>query len=319
MRKYKLIKEYPGSPKLGEEIMVHGEVVNYVRINSLCELELLPKYKDLIKSFEFWEEIKEKEEKEYEILSFHNKISGRWYLQELNRYRYEDDIYCKSLKHLDWMLKSNSNYIHSVKRLSDGEIFTIGDKVNTITKINKKSNITIKSFELYGDSTIIVYTNECNGFEGGKYKNGVNLLKIEHSKSSLFITEDGVEMFVGDEYYFIYDNKDIVKFTVKDEHSSSNFNDGNKRFSTKEAAQKWIDENFKIKIGNYEVKFQILPSNGKIILINNFYYTEKDLELFHKVLNNYSSQIKSLNVGCQGQYKVDLDLINKIIARLHSM
>lgn len=49
---YELIREYPGSPKIGTKIMVHGTCVNYVEIS--YTLEGLPKYEDLKKFPHFW-------------------------------------------------------------------------------------------------------------------------------------------------------------------------------------------------------------------------------------------------------------------------
>ena len=49
---YELIREYPGSPKLGTKVMVHGTCVNFVKI--VYSLEGIPKYEDLIKFPYFW-------------------------------------------------------------------------------------------------------------------------------------------------------------------------------------------------------------------------------------------------------------------------
>lgn len=61
------------------------------------------------KNLEFWEEVIEKD---YEILSYISKLKNAIISSE-------DDW----INHGDWD-------IHSVKRLSDGEVFTVGDKLN---------------------------------------------------------------------------------------------------------------------------------------------------------------------------------------------
>jgi hypothetical protein len=286
MRKFKLIKEYPGSPKLNTVVMVHGECVNYEKI--VTSLDGLPSYKSLINSPEYWEEIKEKE---YEILSF----------QGIN----DSIIYNKENTGTDWYKYFNNEHknilkIHSVKRLSDGEIFTIGDKVFYKWGINneKGSNFVIDKFKLSDNEIEIIcnFTTKC-------YLK--DLFKV---KTPLFTTEDGVEIFEGEKCWFI--NSDKIE-----NHSYEVWrgNGDGKYFSTKEAAQKFIDKNKKIKIGDYEVEF---PGLNRII-VNNVPYHLTDLREIVTLMSK--GQIKSLNVGCSGQYKVDLDLINKIIVKLQSM
>ena len=90
--KYKLIKEYPGSPKLGT-ILTHEEL-QYCNWN------------------EYYQEVVEKD---YEILSL---IEGKFI--------YPCDKYSKD--YINQLFNTLGVSIHSVKR-NDGEIFTIGDKV----------------------------------------------------------------------------------------------------------------------------------------------------------------------------------------------
>jgi hypothetical protein len=61
-----------------------------------------------------------------------------------------------------------------------------------------------------------------------------------------------------------------------------------------------------IEIGGYEVKI-----NSIDIEINNVSYSKNDLIVLKHLFKQ--GQIKSLNVGCSGQYKVDLELLEKII------
>ena len=59
MKKYKLIKKYPGSPSLGTDITIDEKGYNSLH----CDNDLKPEDHP-----EFWEEVK----KDYEILSFLN-------------------------------------------------------------------------------------------------------------------------------------------------------------------------------------------------------------------------------------------------------
>jgi hypothetical protein len=62
----------------------------------------------------------------------------------------------------------------------------------------------------------------------------------------------------------------------------------------------------KIEIGGYEVKI-----NSFDIQINNVTYGKGQLLDLRTLMKK--GQIKSLNVGCSGQYNVDLELLEKII------
>ena len=141
--KYILKKEYPGSPKLG---------------NIIDNLE-----NDWIENYpEFWEEVVVK--KDYEILSVitnNNKFIEKVYNQDATIEPY-------------WK-------IHSVKRLSDGEIFTIGDKVvgynNSIAKI--------KTIDLVGEISLNIGTDKSEGF---------SLKNLKKVKQPLFTTEQRSEI-----------------------------------------------------------------------------------------------------------------------------
>ena len=120
--KYILKKEYPGSPKLG---------------NIIDNLE-----NDWIENYpEFWQPVVEKN---YEILSVitnNNKFIEKVYNQDATIEPY-------------WKIRS-------VKRLSDGEIFTIGDKV-----FSEYINYTINKIGIVNDKCMIsalYYTNNPNG------------------------------------------------------------------------------------------------------------------------------------------------------------
>ncbi len=119
MKKYKLIKKFPGSDELGTIITgsketMYSKGLGY-RNYDWVHVEIHP---------EFWEEIVEKD---YEILS-----------QTSVRVCNPKDNYK--------VVRNTTPVIHSVKRLSDGEVFTVGDKVSreggyfesTILSINDK-------------------------------------------------------------------------------------------------------------------------------------------------------------------------------------
>lgn len=273
MRKFKLIKEYPGSPKLG-----------YI-------FEMYKGYKgDYHEQPEFWEEIIEKS---YEILSIISP-TGVVYKKDSqikDAFCYEDG------KAPFFYIKMLEFKIQSVKRLSDGEIFTVGDSVEY-----EDEKYHIGEIKIDNNKIKIKFAT---GFYVWLEMNDGNLYQLKKCKKPLFTTEDGVEIFEGDKCWFIDDN-----FTI------ANFNYGcwigggrGKYFYSKAVAKEYITESTKIKIGGYPVLFF-----QNFIKINGIMYGIADLKNIFRLMDK--GQVQSLNVGCQGQYKVDKALLKKIINKL---
>lgn len=165
-----------------------------------------------------WEEIIEKE---YEILEYYQKE------------------YTYSKIHQNWDYVSKQNYpIKTVKRLSDGEVFTIGDKINILNRTDNYNNLKIRGFSIDNMGNCIVSTKD--EVDRGYYcRKGCNISIIEHYKQKLFTTEDGVEIFEDDTYYALEDNyKDIWLKVVK--YIGCSEPNGIKQFSTKKAAEEYI-------------------------------------------------------------------------------
>lgn len=213
MKKYKLIKTYPGSPKL-ESIADKKDACNFWYINNGFNNV----GKNIDQFPEFWEEIVEKD---YEILSYYQEsnVHGKY-------------VYYKS--HMEnWEFIEKQNYkIHSVKRLSDGEVFTIGNKVR-ISKLQHDGSFIINKFYFDCNDEKLLCNGKCTG-------NGhVSITKIEHSKP-LFTTEDGVDIFEGDKYYrnsgWHFESCKFIHTATKD----TKFFMSDKPFSTKEKAEEYI-------------------------------------------------------------------------------
>jgi hypothetical protein len=115
MKRYRLIKKYPGSPELGA-------------IWDECSTDC-PKYP------EFWEEVIEPT---FEILSFKRNNSSQNYKDTLFILDEKTKLFNPTFRHSNLTLEhclKGGFYIHSVKRLSDDEVFTIGDKIIEKNKI----------------------------------------------------------------------------------------------------------------------------------------------------------------------------------------
>jgi hypothetical protein len=157
-------------------------------------------------SSEFWEEVVEKD---YEILTVIT-----------NDGKFIEIVYNQSAT-IEPFWK-----IHSVKRKSDGEIFTIGDVCCPNGYIDNDHPIT--KFELILNNTRL-RVNSKNWYLG--------INDIIKSKPILFTTEDGVDIYEGDKYYIV-GNK---TFDLSNELISyGNMINNCKKFSTKEKAEEYI-------------------------------------------------------------------------------
>lgn len=188
MKKYRLIKTYPGSPKLNTIIDLETAVNGQIIQGKWCY--------DIDKTPEYWKEVVKKD---YEILSFIWNFGSYKPI-----YTLKNNLYCHDWKisgtnkyNQDELLNDKNYLIYSVRRLSDDEIFTIGD----IVKINSNS---IK----YIITQIQINKNSKISISGNCIEQGISTFNnywesINHIKQPLFKTEDGVDIFEGDQFYFI--------------------------------------------------------------------------------------------------------------------
>lgn len=212
--KYRLITEYPGSPKLGTMAEIINRTVMYTETDND-----MPYYSTVIIDFkkypEYWEEIVEKN---YQILQITLTGSFGHYISNVSEY---SDTYINSL------LACKGNYIHSVRRLSDGEVFTVGDNI----RLNPVGTpvYTIKQIYMLDDSIIF------------EHDVGSIFLKNAIKSKVLFRTEDGVDIFEKDRPWYV--SKDKFKITgTADLIMNINFHPSKNYlyFSTKEAAEEYI-------------------------------------------------------------------------------
>lgn len=175
MKKFKLIKRYPGLPdiyKEGMAVKLYPENRNiYYPIDNRSGVHK----NEVENNPEFWEKVKEKT---FEILKVRRKKDG--HIQEyLN-------IMCNNCINDMWE-------IYSVKRLSDGEVFTIGDLVTYDYKKDSK-NWKIREFR-----------NHISGKAAYSMKGDFCVITENNFRKVLPIltTEDGVDLCEGDEYYYI--------------------------------------------------------------------------------------------------------------------
>lgn len=181
---------------------------------------------------------------EYEILIFSNKTNDEFTLNRKDNLYYHSSWITPSVQGcaLEEMLTSSLCFITSVKRLSDGIVFNVGDMIEHFTSPTDKGKIT--KISIINASIIKYILIEFEGkYKGNKIHRFSNSLPvIKHSKLPLFTSEDGVNIYTGDPYWYIFDKNPSEIF-----HSTSaiplNRESNIKRFSTKQIAEEYIVNN----------------------------------------------------------------------------
>jgi hypothetical protein len=213
MSNYKLIKEYPGSPEVGTIAENSNGSIKYTQLDGSRYTESSSSGNIFVQRIEshpeFWEE---EIEKDYEILQYVTK--DRQSYSSKRRGGKDHEKY--------WN-------IFSVKRISDGEVFSIG---NSITGATYKDPRKIEEIILDGDDEIAL----------GQGKGYTALVDAVKCKTPLFLTNDGVEVFIGDIIHVVQsclngiDRIMVVTFRPEDYPTF-------KVFSTKKAAEDYIVKN----------------------------------------------------------------------------
>ncbi len=298
MKQYKLIQEYPGSPKYGTTVKFQddfymdinnedyeyspniiennpkywGEIVDYPIGTKLRDTILASSWKNIIKTEKGWEAeqasiiplyirneeigdgkrfeiIKEQAKPTYQILELRCKNHNDPYLLG------ENGLY--GFKDFNFPIEKvvfNSKFedvirffpiIWSIKRLSDGEIFTVGDYFS----YNKTLSTSFKIKEITIDPKIGLIIRGEGNYTASKASAFSKIVKAKRKK--LFTTEDGVDIFEGDKYFAINSNckeGELSYFFIwdcdtKDKYNSSYKHSWMKCYSTREAANQYIEWN----------------------------------------------------------------------------
>lgn len=213
MDKYKLIKEYPGSPKLGLIIDNYVYTKGAETINIKNEKE-------------FWEEIIEKD---YKILSYKGICGDIYELQSSGLYKQNNTI--------NHIVDFKRYFIHSIKRLSDDEIFTIGDNIKGW--VGDEEGFKINYIYLSNEDLCFATYLKNDSLMSGRscYLSKNYPIKI---KAPLFTTEDGVDIFEGDQVYTVTNLQLIPLKWWKSYGNQGTPLDGNKYYASKEKAEKYI-------------------------------------------------------------------------------
>ena len=229
MNTYKLKKVYPGLPKdweIGIEVGLGCRTYGY----SPCNGKYTNWYinNDIIENNpEFWEKVVEKD---YEVLSYIKKDNSAITTKRENGFFLNSMFKDSHGVYSDYQLLNTWN-IYSVKRLSDGEIFTVGDKIDCKGWFGN-----IIKFEIINNELKIFQQQHINS---SKYKPLLiqDLIKV---KQPLFKTEDGKEIYEGGKLHSV--SKDLLISPDDNRYITKGFipNLEYKHFSTKEKAEEYI-------------------------------------------------------------------------------
>lgn len=224
MKKYKLIKMYPGVYINVGDIVFEKFDGCYFPENGGNAIG-----SDKVENFpEFWEEIKEDK---FKILSFDDFMGNIFTLNDGGIYTNGNLSYGKeySLEYFG---------IQSVKRISDGQIFKLGDYITCENSHIKTPEEIIKIGKNKFDN-IILFTSSFN-------KNGISIHKAKLSIPT-FKTEDGVEYFEDTDTIWAAMNLDIVNSTyiATVAIDQAKFQNTRKFYSTYVAAVDYVRTNLK--------------------------------------------------------------------------
>jgi len=229
MKQYKLIRTFKDSPPLNAYTNINTNKNNCIIYKPNGEIFSDSYGWRWVEDYpEFWEEIISKN---YEILLF---IDSKGILRNVTGFGQ------------NWY-DSKFDKIHSVKRLSDGEIFSIGDKTGLtngngykcpILKFELSYNESRGHTEKYRNRETLKFTLG-TGYDNKNEWGPFELELLRPIPKKLFTTEDSVNIFENDKYYTVNGFYNMFSFICKSSEISA-LNPNVKRFSTKEAAEDYV-------------------------------------------------------------------------------
>lgn len=286
MKKFKLIQEYPGSPKLGtiiEQIYRFAKKDNLYGDNEGFFLESPENYPN------YWEKLIEVE---FKILSFElNNLIFK--LGHDGKYYSDNGTWANFVNTLN-------DKILSVERTTDGQVFNVNDKAKSIGSRNTHR---ISSFQIKQKQTDrFTYDGIDRIWVNWEENCGGNWLEsTEKIKEPIVVTRDGFDLFDGDTFYvpqFKGKNWSEIIFEFKvgevelDEDMSFTF------------AKRENAENFLIKYKDY------ITSECGPILPGDIFYVYDDFR--HKCLSGKYGQFLSKKYnGKRYKYK---ETVERLIA-----
>lgn len=157
-----------------------------------------------IKRIIHWFKSESKQKREWEIVSF--KMDDGQIIERKYPANYGLEFFIKEGVYRGWLAESTciEKYaVHSVKRLSDREVFTVGDTLDASTDLSG-ANFTIGSFFVNGEFIIASPDNEMRGYSIKDWRKAIPVKQV------LFTDAAGEEVCTLDRFYTVTDNFEIV-------------------------------------------------------------------------------------------------------------
>lgn len=209
--KYKLIKTYLNSPSLGT--IVDRDFF------SPCNLEH--------ENFsEFWEEVIDKN---YEVISYMSKGNNILYPKGA--------VVDAIILVKEYGIDSSLFYVNSVRRLSDGEVFTLGDRVRYKDN-GHVGSCNIGKFYLNDHGGCIIHGSE--GYRD--FSENINLIEKVVEKP-LFTTEDGFDVYPNDTYWCVNTAPHLWSIFQQTAKERTKLTKGVLAFKNVNLAQEYVDTN----------------------------------------------------------------------------
>lgn len=195
--KYKLIETYPNSPQLG---FIFDENENP---NPICNDTIIFSIQNYPK---FWEEVYESN---FEILEFKDCNNGDTFKLNNNKCysRSPNNSYVSlhNMLHVGRCVDDKSFIITKIKRLSDGEIFTIGNKI----KLNENWEDDCVLDKIYCEDEYLTFQLK-QGPSITSYREKIFEDEFKNwEKVDVFKTFDGEEFTYGDRVWWVTKNGEI--------------------------------------------------------------------------------------------------------------
>ena len=269
MKKYKLIKKYPS---LNDDWEVGMEVYTnksyYYKPLSEKYSEKSIKIEEIEKNPDFWEYMPS-----FKIikLTLGDKIKGNIYNVLPDGHLLLDCPEYDGIEENPGAITvedalNSGHKIYSVERMTDTEIFTVGDKSKTDYKkegsVHEISSLVLRKKQgidrkYYGQD--LIWVNWSNN-EGGNWIDEIQQCE------PFFTTEDGVDMYDGDFYYVVYTTKNFSignnNATYENIVPKGSNSSPQKTFADLVKAQEYIDLNIP-KYSLQDIK-NCIVSDGKI-------------------------------------------------------
>lgn len=185
----------------------------------------------------------DKPDRDWEIISVHQGQGSYQDVDKNGKVRYAHFSDCT----IEDALQNRGYKIHSVKRLSDGEVFSVGDEVR-YSPTSRYGSFRIHHMRIStipSDAHRLLIFDDANESICEEIDSHLEKLPPQPQKLKLFTTEDGVDVYDGDMYFIMNTHNHHIAPNYYRAYKSCLTGDKPtiKYFSTKEAAEKYLAEN----------------------------------------------------------------------------